>query len=61
MSKIQLALRSRTFWTIVAMFVINGLQGVHGSIPPSVVAVLDPILSVLAIYFHVNPSQNYSE
>ena len=55
MDKIKLAIVSRTTWTIVALFVINGFGGIHDFIPHNVIAVLDPILSILAIYFRVNP------
>jgi len=37
------------------LFVINGFGGIHDFIPHNVIAVLDPILSILAIYFRVNP------
>ena len=48
-------LKSRTVWTIVILFVINGVEGVRGSIPANALPIIDAILSVLAIYFRVAP------
>lgn len=59
MQKIWLALTSRTFWTIVVMFVINGFAGIHDVIPPALVLPINTFLGLLATYFKVNPSQNY--
>lgn len=55
LDKVLLAIKSRTAWTIVAIFVINGITGIHDFINPSVLTILDPILGLLAIYFRVNP------
>lgn len=53
--------KSRTFWTIAAMFVIGGGNAIVGVLPASVQAVALLILSGLATYFHVNPSQSYNQ
>lgn len=55
MNKISLALRSRTTWTIVVLFVINGVSGIRESIPPGWLEPLDALLSILAIYFRASP------
>ncbi|MES2006890.1 MAG: hypothetical protein V4436_02145 [Patescibacteria group bacterium] len=60
MNKVLLALKSRTIWTIVLMFVIGGVNAVSTFIPPVVEVPLMGALSFLAMYFHVNPSQNYT-
>lgn len=52
---------SRTFWTVVAMFVVGGLNAITPVLPPNVQAVVVALLGVLATYFHVNPSQNYQQ
>lgn len=52
---------SRTFWTVVAMFVIGGLNAIISILPPDVQAAAMGILSALAVYFHVNPSQRYNQ
>ena len=44
-------LRSRTFWSLVALFVINGVGGIRDSIPSGVLPVIDGILGILVIYF----------
>jgi hypothetical protein len=59
MDRIKLALRSRTTWTIVALFVINGVGAISSYIPVSVKPIIDGLLGLAIVYFHVNPSQNY--
>lgn len=54
-------LKSRTFWTLVLTFVINGIAAVHNEIPAGLVMPVDAALSLLAIYFHTNPHQNFNE
>lgn len=44
-------LKSRTFWTIVALFVINGVGGVREYIPINLLPIIDGVLGILAIYF----------
>ena len=53
-------LKSRTFWTIVVMFLYNGVMAIHNLIPVSFAPLVDGLLSIVAVYFHMNPSQNYS-
>ncbi len=59
MSKIKLALNSRTFWSIVVLFLINGVSAIHSYIPSAALPLVDGLISILAVYYHVNPSQNY--
>ncbi len=61
MQKILQVLKSRTFWTLVAMFIINGVAGVHDRLPTEWITTVDGILSIAAVYFHVNPQRNYNE
>lgn len=51
---------SRTVWTAVIMFLINGVQGIHAMIPASLLPLVDAALTIAAAYFHLNPSQNYA-
>lgn len=44
-------IKSRTFWTIVALFVINGVGGIKEFIPDGFLPVVDAILGLLMIYF----------
>jgi hypothetical protein len=57
---IKIAARVTDFWTIVAMFVIGGLNAIMQVIPPALQTVVMGILSIGAVYFHVNPSQTYN-
>ncbi len=61
MSKILQTLRSRTFWTLVLMLSINSIPEIKNAFPN--VAWLDTVnslLTLLATYFHVNPTQVYA-
>lgn len=59
MNKITQALQSRTFWTLVVMFLIGGVQAITAVIPAGWETPIMGVLGILAAYFHVNPSQNY--
>jgi len=52
---------SRTFWTLVVMFVVGGLNAIVPVLPASVQTIAMAILGLLATYFHVNPSQTYNQ
>ena len=52
-------LKSRTVWTIVLMFIVGGVNAVSSSIPASAMPFVQGLLGLTAIYFKVNPSQNY--
>lgn len=54
-------LKSRTVWTVFAMFLIGGVQAVSAFIPVPFQSFVEGILGLAAVYFHVNPSQNYSQ
>lgn len=58
MSKVTLALRSRTFWTLVVMVLVNVVPGLPVDQPAK--DLLTTVLGLVATYFHVNPSQNYT-
>jgi hypothetical protein len=53
-------LKSRTVWTLVALFAIGGGNAIVPVLPPSVQALAVAVLGMLAAYFHVNPSQEYN-
>ena len=59
MQNIKKALKSRTVWTIVLMFVIGGIEAISSFIPEAVVTPLLGFLGFLAVYFKLNPSQRY--
>lgn len=60
MEKLQLILKSRTTWTVVLIFLVNGVAAIHSFIPAGIEPLVDGVLSLMAIYFHVNPSQQYT-
>ena len=52
--------KSRTFWTIVALFLVNGVTGIRDIIAeshPASLPALDAVLSLAAIYFRAKPKQ----
>ncbi len=51
---------SKTFWTVVAMFVVGGGNAIVPVLPTAVQAIVMLVLSGMATYFHVNPSQPYN-
>jgi hypothetical protein len=53
------ALKSRTVWTLIITFLTNGFIAVQGDFDPNTVMVVNAILTGLAAYFKVNPSQKY--
>lgn len=58
MSKLWKVFQSRTFWTIVVMFVVNGITGIRDLIPVAYLPFIDGALGLLAIYFRANPRVN---
>lgn len=61
MDKLIQLLKSRTVWTVVAMFVIGGTNAVTQFIPASFTPYIEGGLGLLAMYFHVSPSQDYTK
>jgi hypothetical protein len=59
MEKIKLALSSRTFWAIVVLFIFNGITAIRNAVPPEYQVYVDGVLSLGAIYYKLNPSQQY--
>lgn len=52
---------SRANWSLMAMFVIGGVEAISGVIPASVLPVIEGLLGLMTIYFVRNPSQDYSK
>lgn len=59
MTKFQLALKSRTTWMIVGMFVIGGTQNIMPFIPEVFVGTIQTLLGLAAVYFKVNTETDY--
>ncbi len=51
-------LKSKTFWTIVLMFVTNGLAAISATIPPFFLILINALLSSLASYFHLDTAKS---
>lgn len=45
--------RSKTFYTLLFLFVFNGFAAISGQLPSQVTVLGDLILSSLASYFHL--------
>lgn len=56
--KIALAGRSKTAWTIVLLAVYNGVGSVKGLVPSQYQEFVNAVLSLMAIYFRLNPSES---
>jgi hypothetical protein len=61
-------MKSRTVWTLVVLFLYNGLKGVAPDLPalspeagPLIDLAVNSVLSALAIYFRLRPKQEYSK
>lgn len=50
---------SRTVWTIVIMFIVGGVQALEPALSPGFFIAIQGLLSILATYFKLNPSQKY--
>lgn len=59
MNKLVLALKSRTFLTIVVLVAFNIAGAVSPFLSPDVKNFVNVVLGAVAVLFHVNPSQNY--
>lgn len=53
------AIKSRTVWTVIVMFVLGGIQNISQFITPELFVLIETILSGLVIYFKLKPSQSY--
>lgn len=57
----MLALKSKTVWTVVAMFVIGGTNAIASFIPASFEGPVMGVLGLMAVYFKISPSQDYTQ
>ncbi len=51
-------LRSKTFWTVVFMFVFNGYAAISGQLPGDVTLIVNTVLSVIASIFHLETGKS---
>jgi len=61
MKKVLQALKSRTVWMVIILFVINGVGGIREYLHPQVLLFLDALLSFLAIQFRVSQRINFKD
>lgn len=45
-------LKSRTFWTVIAMFLVGGMNAIVPVLSPSLQTIVMAVLTVLASLFH---------
>ena len=51
--------KSRTVWTIIILFIVNGIQGIHSYIPTDIMPIVNALLGLAAIYFRVKPKVDF--
>jgi len=61
MNKLVLALKSRTNWTIVVMYLIEFGPKISELVPTQWKPLVLAALGLVAFYFKVNPSQDYTQ
>jgi hypothetical protein len=59
MKQLKTLLGSRTIWTLIFMFVFNGFAAISGQLDPQLVTIINALLTTLAGYFKLNPTQSY--
>ena len=59
--KIKQALKSKTFWLIVATFIINSIAPIRSLIPTEFLPFVDLALAMLTTATHIYPSQDYTQ
>jgi glycerol uptake facilitator-like aquaporin len=60
MNTLITALKSRTVWTLILMFVIGGVSSISSLFPAGTVEPILVVLGFVAAYFKLNPSQTYA-
>ncbi len=59
MNKLTLALKSKTVWLIVVLFLSEGLKGISPELTGTPYTVAQACLAILAILAKLYPSQDY--
>lgn len=52
--------KSKTFWTMVIIFIINGYSAISGQVPSGYDFIINIILTALASYFHLQTGKSVS-
>jgi len=59
-NKVKQVVSSKTNWTILVLFLINGMGAIQEYIPEDARPLVNGILAILAIYFRSNPKVDFS-
>lgn len=59
MNKLLQAVKSKTAWTAVALYLLNNAPTIKTLIPDKYKPAVDAVLTILVVVFHIFPSQNY--
>lgn len=51
-------LRSKTFWTLVVIFLVNGYAAVSSQVPAGADVLINGILTIAASYFHLETGRS---
>ena len=57
MNTLKKILKSRTNYTLLAMFIYNGVIGIQAEIPAEYQVLVNALLMLLAGYFKIKPSE----
>lgn len=52
--------KSKTFWTLVVMFLVNGFAAISGQLSPDWVVVINAVLTGVASIFHLQTGNSVS-
>lgn len=61
MTNILKLLKSRQFWVLAALFVVNGIEGVKELVPAEIMPALNVILGVAAVLLRIFPVQDFAK
>ncbi len=51
--------KSRTVWTIIVLFIINGFTGIRSYVPAFWLPLVNGLLGILAIYFRADQKVDF--
>lgn len=60
MKNIITLFKSRTAWTILVLFLFNGISGIKDIVPPEYQSYVNGALSLIAFYFRANPQAKFT-
>ena len=61
METLKLIAKSRTFWTLAFSFAYNVYNAFAGTFTPEQSLLINALLTTLATYFKISPSQTYKK